>query len=480
MATSLVSGTVFFIFQNKNIAEAMKAGILSGTAKYISTGRPMANQHQTWKDIYIFYWKSHFHPAFDLLGLYLVYTSLVYQTNGGHLPMTLVVASFITWLTAPLLFSPLPRQKLAQRDLLDFASFVSGKAGMDDPLDSVLARASKNKYRSIYELGIAHAMKEWSERAMQINLLLLPMRIGALALVFITLPAGVLDFVTPFFGVLGLQWLLTALFFKFNHNNVFMFLTIPVWLLVPLVGIPLIGDRAATPKLVTRLPEYLIAILVYMATMACLKRLLLFLISLVHAIRAACFRAKQEDLEREFKMAVRACYFYFFEHQTRTIRAFMIITINLIVSAFLVLLDCRCFGVRLHTMWLLNSHVAKASPDHSYMEGNRRPSFIMDESMSMTMNQSFGSSVLSFFRRDRRHGRTTNPQDGEIHHQELPGPRGILRPNRIEPASFEPTSWESTSSLGTGLQAHQQHIGRPPLPPVRRPQHEPVGTSGMD
>merc|ERR1712129_51941 len=192
-----------------------------------------------------------------------------------------------------------------------------------------------------------------------------------------------------------------------------------------------------------------------MATMACLKRFLLFLIALLHAIRASCFRAKQEDLEREFKMAVRACYFYFFEHQARTIRAFMIITINLFVSAFL---------------WLLNSHVAKASPDHSYMEGNQRPSFIMDESRSMTMNQSFGSSVLSFFRRDRRHGRTTNPQDGEVHHQELPGLRGILRPNRIDQSSFEPTSWESTSSLGTGLQQHQQHIGRPPLPPGRRPQ----------
>merc|ERR1712127_951594 len=98
-----------------------------------------------------------------------------------------------------------------------------------------------------------------------------------------------------------------------------------------------------------------------------------------------------EDLEREFKMAVRACYFYFFEHQTRTIRAYMIMTINLVVSAFLVLLDCQCFGVRLHTMWLLNSHVAKALPDHSFMEGTQRPSFILDQSM----NQSFGSSVVS-------------------------------------------------------------------------------------
>merc|ERR1712129_207206 len=57
-STSLLSATVFFIFQNKNIAEAMKAGMLTGASTYISTGRPIANQHQTWKDMYVFYWTA--------------------------------------------------------------------------------------------------------------------------------------------------------------------------------------------------------------------------------------------------------------------------------------------------------------------------------------------------------------------------------------------------------------------------------------
>jgi len=285
-----------------------------------------------------------------------------------------------------------------------------------------------------------------------------------------------------------MQWLLTALFFQFNHNNVFMFLTIPVWLLVPFVGIPLIGDRAATPKLVTRLPEYLIAILVYMATMACLKRVLLFIIALIHWIRATCFNAKQEDLDRDFKKAVCACYFYFFEHQTRTIRAFMILTVNTLVSSLLVLLDCRCFGVRLHTMWLLNSHVAKASRDHSFMEGTTRPSFIMDQ----TMNQSFGSSVMSFFRSrgDRWSGRQpTNPQDGELAQTELPGSRGILRlSTRSETAGESMSSISNSPRPGGSFPNQQQqqqpgswqHTRRPPKPPGRRPQHEQLGTSGMD
>merc|ERR1719215_1103788 len=60
----MVSATFFFIFQNKNIASAMKEGAMTGIARYFFTGRPPANQHQTWKDIYATYWKSHYKPAF--------------------------------------------------------------------------------------------------------------------------------------------------------------------------------------------------------------------------------------------------------------------------------------------------------------------------------------------------------------------------------------------------------------------------------
>ena len=77
---SIVSATFFFIFQNKNIASAMKEGAMTGIARYLHWP-PACDQHQTWKVIYIAYWKSHYKPAMFLANAYVITVWLLCRTE---------------------------------------------------------------------------------------------------------------------------------------------------------------------------------------------------------------------------------------------------------------------------------------------------------------------------------------------------------------------------------------------------------------
>merc|ERR1712060_517766 len=104
-----------------NMASSMKEGAMTGLAKYFFTGRPIANQHQTWRDIYTSYWKSHYRPAVFLGSGYVIYSVLAAQRAAdGRLPMVLVCISFTAWIITPILFSPFPRWNLIGQDLREF------------------------------------------------------------------------------------------------------------------------------------------------------------------------------------------------------------------------------------------------------------------------------------------------------------------------------------------------------------------------
>ena len=90
---------------------------MTGIVRYFFTGRPPANQHQTWKVIYIAYWKSHYKPAMFLANAYVIYSAVAVQNrNEGRLPMVLVVVSMGAWVITPIVFSPFSRFNLSAQD----------------------------------------------------------------------------------------------------------------------------------------------------------------------------------------------------------------------------------------------------------------------------------------------------------------------------------------------------------------------------
>jgi len=370
----LVSSTLFFIFQNKNIAYAMRVGATTGVAKYFFTGRPIANQHQSWKDIYTTYWKSHYHPAFNLAMLYSCYCVLN-EDSSGRLPMVLVVISFSCWVITPVIFSPFPRWFLLQQDVTDLVNFISGTAGWrSDEVDQVLVRGDKGNFRNLYECGLADEIGYWSDTPLVVLAVFLLSRLILTCGIAVTLPAEIVDFAMLFCVFIGIQWVLVLGIFT-GMVNIFLLLSIAMWIIVPICGSWVIGDRAHNPSIGARSPEYLIGFLAFLYFLGLFKRIVLFGCRVVHDIRLSR-GADQKELTTTFRRAVRFSYLYFFEHQLNIVRAVLVLLVNSAVTLVLIALDSRCFGRGLHTWWLLNGNVARPLPRR---EGSQRGAAILKD-----------------------------------------------------------------------------------------------------
>mmetsp|Transcript_39687 Transcript_39687/g.89028 ORF Transcript_39687/g.89028 Transcript_39687/m.89028 type:complete len:507 (+) Transcript_39687:3142-4662(+) len=359
MVGGFFSSTLFFIFQNKTIAEAMKLGGQSGFARYLFTGRPQANQHQMWRQHYLTYWRSHYNPAMQLFLLYMVYIVLVWDSGAGGLPMVLVIITFIVWMIAPLVFSVFPRWSVIRQDAHDFKSFVFGKAAMEvKDIPFVLARSQQGKARSLYEVGLGDMICVWCDYptvALWADFLC---RVLVTAYLLLILPTGIVDFGSQYVIFLGFQWLLLLLFFATDLNNVILMLGAAVWILVPMLGQWVLGDRAVKPNVWLRAPEYLISFLLFLYAIGTVKRAVLLAARLVYCSRVR--RGwKEADARSKLQLSIRFCYFFFFDHQLRVVRASVVLLLNTVVAVILMLLDSDCLGIRLHTLWLLNGQAAR-------------------------------------------------------------------------------------------------------------------------
>ena len=217
--------TYMYVFlQNKIMAESVKNGIMVGKAGYIATGRPMANQHQTLRDLYVMYCKAHYCPAFDLGFLYVVYTLLNEDANEGQLPMVLIVISFMCWISSPLWFSPYPKLSLMLQDMEDFVAFILGKSGqLESEIDDVRTRGAHSEFRNVFEMGLFQLMNWYSERTVSQEITALVFHIAVEIYIMTILPASMLDFLFVFAAFTPAKWLLLVCYVYFDRNNVLLF-----------------------------------------------------------------------------------------------------------------------------------------------------------------------------------------------------------------------------------------------------------------
>jgi len=361
--SSIFAATFFFIFQNKNVASSMREGAVSGIARYFFTGRPLANQHQTWKDVYITYWKSHYTPAIGLASLYLVYSVLAFQNRGeGVLPMVLVMISIIAWIITPIVFSPLPRWALIGQDLREFNSFITGSAGtQDSELPEVVVRGRMGTVRTLYECGLADEIQQWSTQPFLKLFSDLLLRIVVGAYVAAAVPSEILDFFWIFPVVLSLSWVVVLGYFMAGLNNVFLVLSFLVWIVALPFAHVVVGARLTEPNVFVRLPEIIIALLAFLYVLGLVKHFVLLICRLFFSRGG-----EDEKTARRLHECARLCFVYFFVHQIHVIQAYMILLANAATSVMLLILDTAFCGA--HTRWLLNNELARVNPGEKYME----------------------------------------------------------------------------------------------------------------
>jgi len=364
----MFSATFFFIFQNKNIASAMKEGATTGIARYFFTGRPMANQHQTWKDIYIAYWKSHYKPAMFLATAYTIYSVIAVQNRSeGKLPMVLVVVSMMAWVVTPIVFSPFSRFILIGQDIQEFNTFINSHAGTaEHEISEVISRGKKGTVRSLYETGLADELCVWSEQ----HFFMLGMGFLIRAIIGVYLltivPAEILDYLPVYICVLSLSWVVVLGYFAAGLNNVFLVFSFLIWIPALPFSHYVIGDRATSPTWFARVPEYVISLTVFFYFLDLAKNIVLIWCRLFFCSFACCSDKTKAD--RRLHECIRVCFVYFFVHQMQAVEAYIIMCANVVVSMGTATIDLAFCNA--HTWWLLNSEMARTKRGERYMEKN--------------------------------------------------------------------------------------------------------------
>jgi hypothetical protein len=299
----ILNSTIFFMFQNKTIATAVKQGAYSGDAKYLYTGRPLANIHYTWRDNYLCYCHSHFYPAFSLFIVIMMYHLLTGINTQGTLPMVLVIMSACVWLSAPVILTPFPSITLLKQDLMGFWDFITAPVRSDelsamvgDDISEELPTGSneqagnrRKRRRDPLKPEQVRSLQEWafSRELQDMHSTTWRMKLGTalsssfLAFVLVlVLPANILDYLLVFLYVFMIRWLIVICALSRNVNNLLSFLTFFIWGLIPLLSWRLIGDRGSS-----NLVEYVICFIVFVSILNVLRLWVLFAASL----RLTCF-----------------------------------------------------------------------------------------------------------------------------------------------------------------------------------------------
>lgn len=339
---------------------------MTGIARYLATGRPPANQHQTWKDIYITYWKSHYNPALNLAFGYFIYCALAMQNRSeGKLPMVLVVISCVAWMTAPIVFSPFQRWGLIGQDVQEFNNFiVSGAGTVEADIPEVLSRGKRSLVRSLYECGLAEELCTWSEQAFfTLFMGFLGQVVGGVYLAY-ALPSEILDYLPVYLLLLSLSWVLVFGYFAAGLNNVFLVLSFLVWVVGPPMAHIMIGSRFDSPTWLIRMPEYIMSLGIFLYLLNMSKGAVLLFCRVVLSV---CPCVSRERATRRLHECTRICFLYFGVHQLHMVKAYIIMLSNLLVAALLAVVDRISHA---HTWFLLNSELARTQHGERYMEKN--------------------------------------------------------------------------------------------------------------
>ncbi|CAE8585117.1 unnamed protein product [Polarella glacialis] len=114
---------MFFTFQNKTKASAVRQALRTGISTYRATGRPNANTRLTLIDTFLQYRAMHYQDACLFLFYYVLYRT-ANMGLAGALPMGTIVFACLCWLIVPTLFAPYPSWDNLCEDVTSFYHFL--------------------------------------------------------------------------------------------------------------------------------------------------------------------------------------------------------------------------------------------------------------------------------------------------------------------------------------------------------------------
>jgi len=190
------------------------------------------------------------------------------------------------------------------------------------------------------------------------------LRVIGVCFMMLIIPAEILDFLWIFILVWSINLVLIRLYLISGQNNLLLHGQTVVWLLCVPLGKLVLGSRAVSPTVITRLPELVIAFTIFAYFLGLAKDTVLTLNKVLLDLRVMAGGSKT-IAERHHNQFVRKCFLYFQVHQFDMAEAYFIIIANTAVSLILMLVDRLFFNV--HTWWLLNREMGRTAFDGQYL-----------------------------------------------------------------------------------------------------------------
>lgn len=158
--------TIFFVFQNKVVAQSFADAVLTGFSAYKGTGRPNANKPSSWLQTYRTYCSTHFYSALVVLVIYNVQSVMMPGDSSGasstsassSLPMYMIIFVAAIWLLSPTLFSPQPQPSTVWNNIIEFGSFLVGLPS-DKVTEAELATLQRSAAGDVGGHGSARARR---------------------------------------------------------------------------------------------------------------------------------------------------------------------------------------------------------------------------------------------------------------------------------------------------------------------------------
>lgn len=376
----------------------MGQGIATGTANYISTGRPLANLHHTWRDNYIAYCYSHYYPALRLIALLTMYHLLTNMNGGGSVPMIFTIMSALIWLCAPVVFTPLPGIALLKQDIRGLLEFIVAPLPHDTGVGKealamkvgALRGLAKNpgnpggvqlsvrpakepgpdgavsaeeltakqiqqeekatlrkpeEMRSLAEWGFTQELHELRSRPWQLKLSLCFVSTFQCLLVMLLVNGSILDHLYPFLLVFCLRWIITVALLMRDENNLLSFFAVLIWGLVPFLSPYMIGERSYVDG-----AEIFITLFIFMWLLTALRHWYLFV-----SCGGGTSGQRQDQV-------VRYAHYFFCGSDVEIVVALIVLCLQVCTAFCMLCIEkfcCCCLSRGAHTWWLLNRNVAE-------------------------------------------------------------------------------------------------------------------------
>jgi len=155
-------------------------------------------------------------------------------------------------------------------------------------------------------------------------------------------------------------------------SNILILLSIAGWCSALVFGVYIIGSNANTPTLSARMVEICISFLLYVYLLGAARYLAYSCATFHWNLRR--WRIGQKQADKGLQESLALFYVFSCKYHLDVLRAFVVLCTNVLVTGVCIvvnLLSSMCFGVALHTWWLLNRTIARERETISGVHGTR-------------------------------------------------------------------------------------------------------------